>query len=274
VVTHHLTPRIGHLTLRELTPLHVEQMLGDLEGRMTPKTARNVHVVLRRALGQALRAGLVSRNVASREYVDAPKVPQSDPDALTRAQVRRLLEAASGDRLEALFVLAVATGLRQGELLGLEWQDIDLETGSVRVRQALVRRDGDYHRDAPKTDRSKRTVPIPSPVVEAMRQHRERTIAAGFIPIATGPVFANLDGGALSGSWLTHHFYGLLAKAELPRYPFKILRATFGSRLAEAGVSDLVIARLLGHARTATTKRHYIADRPEDALEAVSRLVG
>jgi integrase len=274
VVTYHLVPRIGHLPIGALTPIHVEQLLADLEGTMAPATARNVHVILRRALGQAVRAGLISKNVASREFVDSPKVPVLEPEALTGAQVRRLLDACRGDRLEALFILAVATGLRQGELLGLAWEDIDFDGGYVHVRKELVRRDGRYHREEPKTERSKRVVPLALPVVAAMRAHRERTVKAGFVPVASGPVFTNLDGGELSGSWLTHHFYGLLAEAGIQRIPFKNLRTTFSSRLAEAGVSDVVIARLMGHARTHTTRKHYIADRPEDALDAVARLVG
>lgn len=271
VIQTHLKPRIGHIPIGSLTPLHVEGLLSDLEGTMKPKTARNVHVVLRRALGQAVRAGLVPKNVASREYVDAPKVPVLEPDALTTAQVHRLLDACKGDRLEALFTLAVGTGLRQGELLGLAWEDLD-EAG-VHVRKELVRRDGRYHREKPKTDRSVRTVPMAPPVAAAMDAHRERIKADGFVPIGTGPVFINTTGGELSGSWLTHHYYGLLAKAGIERKPFKILRATFSSRLAEAGVSDVVIARLMGHARTATTRKHYIADRHEDAIEAIARLV-
>lgn len=274
VVTYHLAPRIGHIPIGSLTPLHVERLLADLDGTMSPKTARNVHVVLRRALGQALRAGLVRRNVASREFVDAPKVPTTEPDALTGAQVHRLLEAARGDRIEALVVVAVATGLRQGELLGLAWEDIDLDRGMLQVRKELVRRDGRYSREEPKTERSKRSIPLAPAAVAALREHRERLIADGFIPIPTGPVFVNRDGGELSGSWVTHHFYDLLAQAGIERRPFKILRATFSSRLFEAGVSDLVIARLMGHARTHTTKRHYIADRPEDALAAIERMVG
>lgn len=289
VVTTHLIPRIGHLSIGALTPLHVEALLADMDGTMSPKTARNVHVVLRRALGQAVRAQIITKNVASREFVDAPKVPTLEPEALTGAQVRRLLDACRGDRQEALFVLAVGAGLRQGELLGLAWEDLDLDHGQVHVRRELVHYAGVYERregkritikpsydkrEEPKTERSKRSVPLAPPVIAVLRAHRERVKAEGWVPIPTGPVFINLDGGDLSGSWLTHHHYGLLAKAGVARMPFKNLRTTFSSRLAEAGVSDVVIARLMGHSRTHTTRKHYIADRPEDAIEAIARLVG
>lgn len=283
-VREHLTPELGGIRLGSLSPLDVERMLAHLGERLGPKSLRNVHAVLRRALGQAVRAGLLTRNVASREFVDAPRVPATEPRALSAAEVHRLLVAARGDRLEALFVVAVGTGLRQGELLGLAWEDLELPQSGhnihgprLHVRLALMRQDGRYLRDEPKTDRSRRTVPLAPAVAAALRAHRERVIAAGFTPIATGPVFTNLSGGPLSGSWLTHHFYTLLERAAISRLPFKNLRTTFSSRLFEAGVPDRRIADLLGHRRTATTQGHYIATagaEQDEALAAVERLVG
>lgn len=268
----HLVPAIGHIRLADLTRGHVEAMLVELEPRMSPKTARNALVVLRRALGEAVRSDLIARNVAGSEFVDAPRVPIVEPRALSTGEVARLLAAARGDRLEALFVTAVGTGLRQGELLGLAWEDLEPER--IVVRKELVRIDGRYLRDDPKTERSKRIVPLSPAVATALAAHRERTIAEGFVPTATGPVFTNRRGTALSGAWLTHHFYELLEAAGIPRLPFKNLRTTFASRLDEAGVSELTIATLLGHSRTATTKRHYIAQTPESAVAAIERLVG
>lgn len=274
VVTYHLVPTIGSVRLAQLTPTHVEDLLARLEPRMSPKSLRNVHAVLRRALGQAVRARLVPVNVASREYVDAPRVTLEEPDALTTAEVARFLAAVRGDRLEALFLLALGTGLRQGELLGLAWQDVD--GGQLSVRYELARVDGRYQRVAPKTDRSRRSVPLAPGLVAALQAHRARTIDEGFVPTSTGPVFTNRSGGPLSGSWLTHHLYAMLEPSGIRRVPFKILRATFASRLYEAGVSDLEIAALMGHTRTHTTKRHYIAigDGHASALEAVEEMIG
>jgi integrase len=272
-VTYHLCPTIGHIPLRELSPVHVENALRTMAPTMSPKFLRNVHGVLRRALGQAHRAGLVGRNVASREYVDAPRVPVGEPRALSIEEVHQLVEACRGDRIEAMFVTAVGTGLRLGELCGLANEDVDLTAGRLVVRRALVRRDGRYLREEPKTERSKRTIPLSPTVVRALIAHRDRLIAEGFIPTATGPVFVNRDGGPLSGSWVTHHFYGLLEAAGIARLPFKNLRTTFASRLFEAGVQDQVIADLLGHTRTYTTKKHYIASTPQAAEQAIERLV-
>lgn len=272
VIAQHLAPTIGHIPLASLTPVHVERMLATLAPTMSAKYLRNVHAVLRRALNQAVRSGLVAKNVAGREFVDAPRVTLRDPEALTDAQLEALLTAAADDRLAALFVVLADCGLRMGEALGLAWQDIGPAT--LRVEAELTYRDGRYRREDPKTERSKRTVPLTARAVAALAAHRERTIREGFVPTATGPVFTNRRGGPLSGSWVTHHFYGLCERAGIDRRPPKILRATFASRLADRGVSDLVIADLMGHTRTKTTKRHYIATTPAQAQDAVGRLVG
>lgn len=270
VVTQYLVPEIGDITLRALTPADVEGMLARLEASVAPKYLRNIHAALRRALNQAVRTGLVERNVASRQYVDAPRVDLKDPEALSDAQLAAILRAAEDDRLYALFVTLAECGLRMGEALGLAWEDI--RPDSVRVDFELAYRDGQYTREAPKTDRSRRVVPLSAVARAALDAHRERTIADGFVPTATGPVFTNTTGGPLSGSWVTHRFYRLCADAGLDRRPPKILRATFSSRLHRAGVDSRTIADLMGHARERTTQRHYIATSPERAQEAVARL--
>jgi len=284
-IDYHLIPTIGEIRLSELNPIHVEHMLSSVGERVGPKTLRNIHAVLRRALAMAVRAGLVTRNVAAREFVDAPRVPVQEPRALSGDEVRRLLAACRGDRLEALFITAVATGLRQGELLGLAWEDLELandgETLShgfarLSVRRELVHLNGRYQRVELKTPQSRRAVPLTPSVVDALRAHRERVIAAGFVPTATGPVFTTPKGTALSGSWVTHKFYRLCVEAGIPRLAFHRLRATYASRLAEAGVSELEIARLLGHSRTTVAKTHYIAAGKTSpaVLEAVEEMLG
>jgi integrase len=276
VVNEHLRPTIGHIRLRDLSPAHVETALTVLSARMSPKTLRNVHAALRRALGQAQRQRLIPANVASREYVDVPKVPEQEPRALSGDEVDRFLAAAKGDRLEALYVLAVGTGLRQGEILGLAWEDIDTV---VHVRQEQVRanpgeRPAKYKRGPLKTARSRRDVPLSPSLIATLEAHKARMRDEGFVPVPGGPVFVNGKGDGLSGSWVTHHFYRLLRDASVPRVPFKNLRTTFATRLEAAGVSDVTIAALMGHSRTHTTRKHYIATPTGlSALDAMERLV-
>lgn len=272
----HLVPSLGGIVLTGLTAQDVERMLAAEGSRVAPKTLKNIHGVLRRALTFAVRAGLVARNVAAREFVDPVRVPDQEPQAYSSAEIRRLVEVARGDRLEALYVTAVGTGLRQGELLGLAWEDVDLDAGRISVRHELAKVGHRYERVEPKTPRSRRAVPLSPAVIEALIAHRGRVIVEGFIPTPTGPVFTNRQGKPLSGSWVTHHLYRLEDRAGLRRLAFQALRRTFASRLAEAGVLELEIARLLGHTRTHVTKQHYIASGPtsEEAMGAMGRMVG
>lgn len=276
-VEYHLIPEIGAIRLAELTPVDVEEALARLAPRMSAKHLRNVHAVLRAALNDAVRKGLVPRNVAGREYVDAPRVPDREPEAFTAAELERLLEAAKGDRLEIAVRVSIGTGLRQGELLGLAWEDVDLEGARLHVRRELVRRGGRYVRDELKTgSRSRRVLPLPPEVVDLFRVQEQRVRDEGLIPIATGPVFVAPTGAPLNGSWMTHRLYQLEERAGVRRLPWKNLRTTFASRLFEATGNDRIVADWMGHRRTSTTHGHYIDTRDasqERALAAIGGMV-
>lgn len=138
-VRRYLIPAIGRVPLAKLQPEQIRRMLADLRARgtLSVTTVRYVRSVLRTALGQALREGKVVRNVAT--LVDPPAKTQRELRPLTREQVRTFLAGVAGDRLEALYVTALGTGLRQGELLALRWQDVDLERGELTVRHTLQR---------------------------------------------------------------------------------------------------------------------------------------
>jgi len=135
----HILPTLGRVPLAKLTPQHVHSLVTQKvrEGRLAPRTIQYMHSVLRAALNQAVRWRMVHYNAAA--MVSTPRVTRREVLALTPANARLLLEAARGDRLEALYSVALALGLRQGEALGLKWADINLETGVLRVRRASQR---------------------------------------------------------------------------------------------------------------------------------------
>jgi integrase len=151
-------PTLGTLPLTRLEPRHVQRLYTDCLARdLAPATVRQLHAVLRRALGQAVKWGTVARNVAA--LVSPPRVKRHEITPLSAVQARTLLEAAQGERFEALYILALTTGMRLGELLGLRWQDIDLAAGMLQVRHTLLRlRDG-LRLAEPKTARSRRLLP-------------------------------------------------------------------------------------------------------------------
>lgn len=132
-VNRHTIPTLGKLSLARLAPQQVQAVYATkLEAGLSPTTIHHLHAVLHRAFDQAMRWGLVQRNIC--DLVDAPRVAEHEMRVFTPAQVRTLLDAAHGDRLEALYVLAVTTGMRLGEVLGLKWRDVDLDRGNLQVR--------------------------------------------------------------------------------------------------------------------------------------------
>ncbi len=151
--------------------MHVQGLYRSMLDRgLSARTVRYTHAILRRGLKQAVRWGMVSRNVCA--DVDQPQLKREEMRPLDRDQTRRLLQAAKGERLEALYVLAVHTGMRPGELLALKWQDVDLEGGSLQVGRALS--GGEF--TAPKTSRSRRRIDLTAGSVAALKAHRKRQL--------------------------------------------------------------------------------------------------
>ncbi len=177
IVDLHVVPALGRLKLKALTPAQVRWLYREkLDQGLSSATVHKMHVVLHKALGQAVRDGLIPRNVT--EAVKVPQVRRKEIEPLSAGETKKLLTTASeaGDRFEALYVLAVTTGLRQGELLALRWDDVDLEGGVLRVRRTLTRAKGSYSLGEPKTARSRRSVSLTASAVEALRAHLDRQL--------------------------------------------------------------------------------------------------
>src|SRR5829696_2841027 len=178
-------------------------------------------------------------------------------------QVRVLFDAARGDRLEALYVLAVTTGLRQGELLGLKWDDIDLEVGTLQVRHTLTTAKGGPVLSAPKTKGSRRTVRLSQTALEALRSHPGASIGgdrpgAGSLWSENGLIFASESGSPLPRQHITaRRFKPLLKRAGLPEIRFHDLRHTCATLLLSKNVNPKVVSEMLGHASIAITLDTY-----------------
>ena len=155
IVTGHIIPGLGRIALAKLAPADIQTFLNHkMASGLSPRRVQYIHAVLRRALVTAEKWGMVTRNVA--KLVDPPRVPKHEITPLTPEQARRLIEAAVDDRHLALYVTALGTGLRQGELLGLRWEDVELDAGRLRVRHSLANVEGELTLLEPKTDRSRR----------------------------------------------------------------------------------------------------------------------
>ena len=274
----HIIPEIGDVRLARLSADDLDGLYARLLDKgLAPKTVRLAHGVLHRALAHAQRRGAVAVNVA--DAVDPPSVPRREFRTLSPEEATRLLQAALPDRLYALYVLALTCGLRQAELLGLRWRDVDLSGAVLSVRQQVYRLAGEWHYTEPKTAAGRRTVSLSGACVEALRERRlaqtkERLRAATWED--NDLVFANSEGRPMAKQALLRQFKTLLKRAGLPYMRFHDLRHACASLLLAEGIHPKVVQERLGHASIATTMDTYSHVMPSlqaDAAERMDRLL-
>jgi integrase len=276
IVNTHISPALGRLRLKALTPAHVQGFYrGRLDSGLSPATVQKIHVVLHKALSQAVKWSLVPRNVT--EAVSAPRPVPKEMRPLSAKEARGLLEAAAGDSLEALWVLAVHTGMRQGELLALKWTDVDLEAGKVSVRRTLTRERGHYSLGEPKTKRSRRTVKLTGAATDTLKGHLSRQMAdidrLGDLYKDQGLVFATGSGAPLNPSNVRNrNLRRLLRKAELPAIRFHDLRHTCATLLLSRNVHPKIVQEMLGHSTVAITLDTYSHVLPGMGDQAASAM--
>jgi len=271
----HLKPTIGRVQLDKLTPLNVQQLLNArVDAGLKPKSVRYIRGTLRTALNQAVRWGLISRNAAA--LVDSPRVEHYEIQPFTPDEARAFLAAMKGDRLEALYSVALTMGLRQGEALGLRWQEVNLDLGYLRVSKQLQRFDGKSQLVEPKTARSRRTIAMPKSIVAALKDHRERQLAekglAGTRWEENGLVFTTPLGRPVDATRVSKEFHDHLKRAGLPQRRFHDLRHSCATLLLVQGVSPRVVMDVLGHSQIAMTMNTYSHVIPELRRQAADRM--
>lgn len=278
----HALPILGRVQVAQLGPERIQLCLTEaLQKGLSPTTVSHLHAVLHRALAQAERWGVIARNPVA--LVDPPRMVRHEIQTFSPAQVRNLLATARGDRLEAVWVLAVTTGMRQGELLGLHWREVDLDAGRLAVTGSLQRIRGvGLTITEPKTLRSRRQVILTPIAVSALRQHqtaqrRERE-RAGDQWRDSDLVFTNVVGGPLQRDHVVkRNFDPLLIRAGLPRIRFHDLRHTAATLMLSQGVHPKVAADLLGHATVGITLdlySHSTEAMHQEAARAIEELLG
>lgn len=297
-VRNHVIPRLGTLRLQELSPGQVADFYTALEadgtrrygGALAPKTIRNIHVLLRRALGYAVEMGVLVANPVER--VKPPKANTAGArgvdDAMTSgelqtwtaAQLRTYLDHVADDRLYAAWMVSAATGMRRGEVLGLRWADLDLDTASAAVRQTIVVVNYEIRYSEPKTRRGRRTVDLDRQTVEALRSHRVRQaqerLAAGSAWHKADLVFTDPTGRPVHPHSFSQAFERHSKAAGLPAIRLHDLRHTHATLALKAGVPVKVVSERLGHASTAFTMdtyTHCIPGMQADAARQVAALI-
>jgi integrase len=296
----HVLPLLGPIELTKLGPEDVERLVTHILNTLKPSrkknsddpsrerysvtTAKHCRDVLRAALNVAVRWGLISRNPAALVII---KRPRRTPTFFDQRQAVAFLEAIYGERLEALFWLAVCLGCREGEILGLQWTDIDFESGKVQIARSLQRikspGDSKSHLELipTKTEESDRSIWLPQIVIEKVlqqqrRQQEERKLA-GSEWVETGMVFTTRKGTMLDARNMLEDFYRIRDRAKLPPVRFHDLRHSAATILHLAGVPDQAIQKLLGHASVRTTQEiymHLTADAQKQTAAKMDELFG
>jgi len=262
LVRTHIAPALGRIKLKNLTPAHIQAFYRTkLDAGLAPARVRLIHSVLHKALKQAVKWELVPRNAC--EAVDPPKPQSEEIKPLDADQAKALLKAARGDRLEALYVLAVTAGLRIGELLGLKWEDVDIERGVLHVRRTLSTAKSGPTFTTPKNEKG-RSIKLTTRAVDSLKSHRAAQSAERLkLPAGLwedwGLVFPTRRGTPINYRNLTSRsFKSLLSCAELPRtVRFHDLRHTCATLLLSRGVHPKLVQELLGHANIAITLDRY-----------------
>ncbi len=290
IVNRHIVPVLGRIRLDKLTPQQVQALLEtkrqpykvkNKAGKviekhgLSPQSIVGIRTVLRSALGQALKWGMLARNVAT--LIDPPRIPRPQIHFLDTDGARKLLQAASGKRFEAIIVIALTLGLRRGEILGLRWSDVDFEQRSLRINQALQRVGGKLQVTEVKTERSRRGVVMPESVIRALKTRRARQaqerLLAGLEWQNGELVFTNPNGRPLEPITLHREYKQMLKAVGLPtEVRFHDLRHTAASLLLAQGVHLRVIMELLGHSSISLTANTYAHVMPAAMRDVADRM--
>ena len=278
ILDKHLIPALGHTQLQKLTVRQVQSLYAKkLQEGLSPGRVRDIHAVLRKSLEHAVRTNLVARNVC--DLAELPAEKQHLVRALTPEQARKLLQAVRDHHLEALLTLALTTGMRRGELLGLRWQDIDFQQGSLHISRAvsyITSHGFKFVEGEPKTPMSRRKIMLPNFVTEILKRHqisqREMRHRAGPTWTENQLVFCNPSGGYIAPPTLRKHFGQVLKEAGLPHMRFHDLRHSAATLLLSMGVNPKVVQEILGHSTISMTLDVYSHTLPSMQTEAMSKM--
>lgn len=275
-----VTPELGKVKLSKLTPHQVQKLYATWRERgLSATSVKHLHTVLHGALAQAVKWDYLARNPT--DLVVKPKMGTREMKTLTREQVDRFLEVAKGDRLEALYLLAVSTGMRQGELLALRWTNVDLERGTLQVRGTMQPTPDGLRISQPKTKASKRRLQLAPLATDALRKHKSEQNGER---LKLGPAWADLDlvfpnrvGQPMrAGDLLKRSFHPLLRQAGLPRMRFHEIRHSAASLHLEAGTPVKVVSEMLGHGSigiTLDTYAHVMPSMQDRAAEVANDIL-
>jgi integrase len=275
VIRVHIVPLLGPIPVQKLTAAMLEKFYSDkLAAGCHPRTLRLCHLHLGQALRQAMSLGLVSRNVT--EVVTPPRVPPSEMQTWDGDQARRFLAVAHKSAYGPIWIAALATGMRRGELLGLRWRDVDFERGVLRVRQTIGVLHGAPDVKRPKTRSSIRDIPVQVEVLEMLREHKRaqdeqrRTLGAAWQDHDL--VFAAANGNPIHPDNLKRDYNRLVKAAGVPRIRIHDLRHSHVTLAIEAGANIKAVSQRVGHSNVSITLGTYAHVLPSQHAEVADKV--
>lgn len=270
----HILPALGDLPLQKLTARDVQQFISKLQEHLSAGRVRTIHALLHQALEHAVNEDLLNANVCDR--VTLPRLETKERPVLTQQQAQQFVQAARKSDLEALFVVALTTGLRHGELRALRWQQIDFEQGKIHVRRTAGDIDGyGTVESEPKSQKGRRTIIVHAFVLEILKRHRlnqlECRLKAGSAWRDLDLVFPSKTGNYFCKNTLYRNFAKILNKAGLPPMRVHDLRHSAATILLAMGVNIKVVQEILGHSNVSLTLKVYSHVLPGMQAEAMQK---
>lgn len=263
IIDSHIKPELGNLKLSSLRPDHLQYLYSKkLDAGLSKRTVQYIHAVIRRSLNQAVKWGIIYRNPT--DAVSAPRPQRKAADTLTEAQVSEFLKVVEQHRWYPIYVLAIATGMRQGEILGLRWDDIDFANGTISVRNTVYSIRGKIYLGEPKSEKSRRTISVPEFALNILKPLKK-----------DGLVFTTSSGKPISPRNLSRHFHQSLEKAGFQHMRFHDLRHTCATLLLKMNIHPKVVQEMLGHSSitlTLDTYSHIIPSLQEEAAGKMNKI--
>lgn len=278
-VEKHMIPYIGEIKLNRLTPRDIQTLYEKLRDvGLSGNSARHVHNNLHKALLWAVKQELIPRNPA--DLVDPPLIEQKERQTLTPEQIQRLLTACTGSFIYLPVMFAVLLGLRRGEALGLQWEDVDFQQKTITIRHSVTCDKQGYTLGNPKTKNSRRTLRLPDAVLDAIKQEQKKQtdlakfVGSGFNELHL--VCCRESGALITTNALQHVFKDILKTAGLPNVRFHDLRHTHATLMLRNQVPAKIVSAMLGHSSIGITMdlySHVTVDMQDGAVQVINDLL-